>query len=228
MDRATYCVANCTYIRTERTGDQPFALSWDSDTCVDICPSGNFSWYAQRSSRYCVGECKTDQYYEKFTQYGVNLTHCMGDCWMSYLGHVYHSADKTERECQKKCPNNAATTGKVCRAPCKKYVYLYNSSYAPENVYPDPLEKRVSVTTELCLNYCEDWAPVLVDNRKCVYNCLETESFVDNGRCSATCESQVFYYSGWNGTKICSNYVCPLYEERDDDQNPPEKVRLCR
>lgn len=95
-------------------------------------------------------------------------------------------------------------------------------------MYPYKYEDRIHVTTQLCMNYCPDWAPVLEDGWMCTYNCRETESFIENGRCSATCSSGVYYYSGWNGTKLCSDYVCSLYEIRKDDQNPPGELRLCR
>lgn len=186
-------------------------------TCVDLCDSLTFSWYAQRSSRYCVEECEKNQYYEQFVQYNETLTHCMGDCWMSYLGHVFHSDDSSNRECQKTCPTGAATTGRTCTKPCEKYVYLYNSSYIPKDEYPNSSGTRIDVRTTLCLDYCPDWAPILENNYMCAYSCADKESFVDNGRCSSTCASGVFHYSGWNGSKICSNYVCPLYEVRYDD-----------
>lgn len=75
--------------------------------------------------------------------------------------------------------------------------------------------ERTSVTTRLCVgSFCPDWAPIREDGGLCSYSCKSNESFVENGRCSQTCESGTFYYSGWNGSKICSNYVCPLFEYR--------------
>ena len=70
-DHATYCVTNCTYIRTDLTGDRPFMRSADEDerVCIDLCDPLVFSWRVTRSNRYCVAECGESQYWEKVTLY---------------------------------------------------------------------------------------------------------------------------------------------------------------